>query len=80
MWKRSTSEILILMMGSVVCLSVLVGALGVIAVEVFHPQYDTDAVIVLLNDVVRVMLGAVIGYSAAAGLDLHRSRRDRDEP
>jgi len=65
MRARTTSELIVLMMASVVCITVLIGAVGVGLVEVLHPEMDTDAILILINDVIRVMLGAVIGFGAA---------------
>jgi NhaP-type Na+/H+ or K+/H+ antiporter len=65
MHTRTTSELIVLMMAGVICFTVIIGATGVALVEILHPEMDTDVVLAMINDVVRVMLGAVIGYSAA---------------
>jgi len=73
--ERSTAEIVILLISSVVVVILILATVGVLLVELIHPDRDTDAVLSMLFDIVKVLVGAIIGYAAGrAQGDIQASR------
>lgn len=85
---RTAGEVVMLILTLVVAFILVFGALGIALVELFYPEQDTDAVIAMMFDITKVIVGAVIGF--AAGKAVTESRRpeqirtvrdiDRDHP
>lgn len=62
--NRPTGDLLVLAIAGTVCTIALVAAVAIVAVELFHPEYDTDPVLAQLGDVVNTLIGLLAGFLA----------------
>jgi hypothetical protein len=63
--SRTTGEIVLLMLTSTVALLLLIAGLGVTVFELVHPgRAELTGVVASLFDVMKVIIGAVLGYAA----------------
>lgn len=62
--SRTTGEIVMLILTVVAAFILVVGAIGIMMVELLYPEQDTDPVIAMMFDITKVIVGAVIGFAA----------------
>jgi P pilus assembly chaperone PapD len=61
---RTTGEIVILMLATVIVVTTLLATVTVAAIELTYPDQNTDDAVRMINETTNVILGAVIGYVA----------------
>jgi hypothetical protein len=61
---RSTTDVLILLIATTICLSVLAAGATVAVVEVVHPESDTSQAVGAISDVINTLIGLLAGFLA----------------
>jgi hypothetical protein len=62
--KRSTPDLMLLMVCGTVCLVVLGSLAWVTLVELVNPETDTGGAVTVVNNVVSTLVGLLAGYLA----------------
>lgn len=62
--RRTTGDILVLLIAGTVCIGVLAGGLAIVVIELVHPSTDTTFPLKALQDTVNTLLGLVAGFLA----------------
>lgn len=73
--KRSTTDILILMISGTVCFSVIAAGGAVAIIEIKNPLVDTDMIVQALRDTINTLIGLLAGFLAGKA---HGRKEDRD--
>lgn len=61
---RSTTDVLILLIATTICLSVLAAGGTVAIVEIVHPESDTSQAVGAISDVINTLIGLLAGFLA----------------
>lgn len=61
---RPTGDLLILLIGSTICATVLLAGLTIGIIELINPEEDTSTVISILSDVINTLIGLLAGFVA----------------
>lgn len=61
---RPTSDIVVLILATIIGITVLLAGLGIVLVELIRPEVDTSESVAAFSDVVSAIVGAVVGYLA----------------
>lgn len=62
--RRTTGDILLLLIAGTICGSVILGGATVALVEILHPSTDTSTVIGMIGDVINTLIGLLAGFLA----------------
>ena len=62
--KRSTGEVIVLMIAATIALSVLFSGMAVAILEIVRPESDTTQVVSILSDVINTLIGVMAGFLA----------------
>lgn len=62
--RRSTGDLLVLLIATTVCFSVLAGGFGVFIAGLLYPDRDNTAVVRAIGDVINTLLGLLAGFLA----------------
>jgi hypothetical protein len=82
--RRSTGDVLVLLIASTVCIGVLAGGAALVTIELVHPSTDSTFALKALQDTVNTLLGLVAGFLAgrtygARGETDEAGETDQDE-
>lgn len=62
--SRSTGDLLVLIIASTVCFSVLASGATVVAVKFLHPEADVSQVVGTISDILNTLIGLLAGFLA----------------
>jgi hypothetical protein len=65
---RSTVDLVVLGLLVVVALVVVAGFVGIILIELIHPEVDTDPLIRIESEILGVLVGALVGFVGGRGV------------
>jgi hypothetical protein len=74
LFDRTTGDLLILLLAGLVVATVLISTVGVVVVEIAHPEADTHTAGAVIANIVNTLVGLVAGYLAG------RTERGRQGP
>ena len=77
MSRRSTSDTLVLIVATTICVAILIAVVGVFLLTAFKPKTDLGGLIGNLGDVINTMIGLMAGF--LAGKSGGRRRRGDDD-
>ena len=60
--ERATLDLVVLALVFIVGTVLLMSALAIILIELFHPESDTDAIIEAEAEMLAVLIGALVGF------------------
>lgn len=63
--KRSTGDLLILIVAATVCSAVLIIGIGLIVIHLVHPEEDLSAGFIFMANTLNMLLGICAGYLSA---------------
>jgi hypothetical protein len=78
MSRRSTADLLVLIIASTICGAILIAVVGVFVLRIAQPKTDLAGIVGNLGDVINTMVGLLAGF--LAGKTGARRRREDDEP
>lgn len=61
---RPTTDLLLLMIATTICLAVLIGLCSVVVIAVLNPDADTRAASSAIADVINTLIGLLAGFLA----------------
>lgn len=62
--NRSTAEVLVILFASTVCFVIIATGATVAILEIRDSSVNTDSIVSSIDEVVQVLVGAVLGYLA----------------
>ena len=65
--RRSTGEILVLVVGTAIAAEVVLALVGVVVVTLVRPEVDTSRFVEVVGGQVTLVIGAALGYLSARG-------------
>lgn len=74
--KRSTTDLLVLMIAGTVCAAILVTIVALSVSEFYHPNTDTSKVAGAIVNVINTMIGLLAGFLAGRT----RTRKKNGDP
>ena len=78
--RRSTIEVMVLLLTATVCGALLLVGGGIVVIEVVNPQADTTVGVTALSTTISTLAGAVLGLIAGHSTrDKIRERPDGDD-
>lgn|SRR5262245_11147535 len=81
--ERSTTDLLILLIASTICIAVLAAGATTALVKVIHPEVNIDFITGKLSDVVNTMIGLLAGFLAGrtdAAQQAAKQQQERQAP
>lgn len=76
---RPTTDLLILLIAVTICGGIILGIIGVVAVELTHPNTDLGKLGGNLNDVISTLVGLMAGWLAGRTERARVRRKNGDE-
>jgi hypothetical protein len=61
---RTTGELLVLLIGGTICVSVLISLVVIAILEILDPTTDTTQGIALVSDTIHTLIGLLAGFIA----------------
>ena len=62
--SRATPDLLLLMVAGTICVVVVIAGLGVVMIELAHPEADTTQAVAGISGIVSTLIGLLAGFLA----------------
>lgn len=66
--NRSTADLVIMLVAVVICAILLLTLVGIIAIELVHPEFDSDPLVRVESEILGVLVGALVGFVGGRGV------------
>jgi hypothetical protein len=76
--KRTTGELLVLIITLTVCAVILIATVGVVVIEAIHPEADTSAAGRAIGGFLSTLTGVAAGFLAGRTDRRNGARRDHE--
>jgi len=75
---RSATDLVVLAIVVIIGFILIFGAVGIVLIELIHPETDTDPLLRVESEILGVLVGALVGF--IGGRATGRSESDRRPP
>jgi hypothetical protein len=76
--NRSTTDLVVLAIIAIVGVILILTSVGVMLVEIFHPEVDTDPIIEAESEILAVLVGALVGFVGGRHAGRSEAEDERD--